>query len=347
MSQNGNSTLFGDPHRVYGNGNLTQNGSGNHTQIANLTQNGDAEDVDAIFSIYGDPHRMFVQSMMSRSIISATEFTALFELIFKKCNIHMRLGNIGERQKKFILTCNKMLEEKCNMKILKVLDEESPKKISFLVLTNRADRSKDTNKLTIKDQFNFAPHELEYLKLVLNEIMENPMRQVKSTKALNIAKNLDKSTKKIQAHEAEAILQKFKNHNWLRETSSGTILLSTRFIYEMEPFLKETYPEYVGKCILCRKIAIRFIECPNENCDSQFHAYCAKGIEYRCNQLQCKSTLPERRQDNGHRQTASTSGQTQNPSTSGQTASTSESPERTQTGQNKRKRIIQMDSDSD
>lgn len=341
MSQNGNSTLFG---------NLTQNGNGNLTQIE--YQNGDGEDVDAIFSIYGDPHRMFVQSMMSRSIISATEFTALFELIFKKCNIQMRLGNIGQRQKMFILTCNKMLEEKCNMKILKVLDEESPKKISFLVLTNRADRSKDTNKLTIKDQHNFAPHELEYLKLVLDEIMENPMRQVKSTKALNIAKNLDKSTKKIQAHEAEAILQKFKNHNWLRETSSGTILLSTRFIYEMEPFLKETYPDYVGKCTLCRKIAIRSIECSNENCHSQFHAYCAKGIDHRCNQ--CKATLPERRQDNGHRQTASASDQTQTPSTSGQTTSASgqtnsafDSPERTQPGKNKRKRIVQMDSDSD
>jgi len=316
-----------------------------------MSQNGDAEDVDAIFSIYGDPHRMFVQSMMSRSIISATEFTALFELIFKKCNIQMRLGNIGERQKKFILTCNKMLEEKCNMKILKVLDEESPKKISFLVLINRADRSKDTNKLTIKDQLNFAPHELEYFKLVLNEIMENPMRQVKSTKALNIAKNLDKSTKKIQAHEAEAILQKFKNHNWLRETSSGTILLSTRFIYEMEPFLKETYPDSVGKCTLCRKIAIRSIECSNENCDSQFHAYCAKQLpDHRCNQ--CKATLPER--FDGHRQTASASGQTQTPSTSGQTTSASgqtnstpDSTERTQPGQNKRKRIILMESDSD
>merc|ERR1712223_360050 len=135
-------------------GNLTQNGSQNRSgsQNGNGSQNG--TDEDAIFSIYGDPHRMFVQAMMSRSIISATEFTALFELIFKKRNIQMRLGNIGERQKTFILTCNKMLEDKCNMKILKVLDEESSRRISFLVLTNRADRSKDTNKLTIKGNEN-------------------------------------------------------------------------------------------------------------------------------------------------------------------------------------------------
>ena len=87
------------------------------------------------------------------------------------------------------------------------------------------------------DQLTFAPHELEYLKLILDEIMENPMRQIKSTKALNASKNLDKSTKKIQPHEAEMILQKFKDKKWLVE-NSGNILMSTRFIFEMEPFLK-------------------------------------------------------------------------------------------------------------
>jgi len=291
---------------------------------------------------------MFVQAMMSRSIISATEFSALFELIFKKCNVQMRLGNIGDRQKAFILSCNKMLEDKCNMKILKVLDEESSRRISYLILTNRADRSKDTNKLTIKDQFNFAPHELEYLKLLLDEIMDEPMREIKSTKALNIAKNLEKSTRRIQAHEAEVILQKFKDHQWLSETRSGAILLSTRFIYEMEPFLRETYGQRVGKCTLCRKIAIRSIFCSNENCNSQFHAYCAKGIDHKCNQ--CRAPLPERHQDSAHRRAVITSSQI--PSTSGQVISISGSSEQSQqyesqTGQIKRKRIVQMDSDSD
>ena len=337
MSQRGNMTLFG---------NLTQNGNGNMTQHRNGSQN--EVDEDAIFSIYGDPHRMFVQAMMSRSIISATEFNALFELIFKKCNVEMRLGNIGDRQKAFILSCNKMLEDKCNMKILKVLDEESSRRISYLILTNRADRSKDTNKLTIKDQFNFAPHELEYLKLLLDEIMDEPMREIKSTKALNIAKNLEKSTRRIQAHEAEVILQKFKDHQWLSETRSGAILLSTRFIYEMEPFLRETYGQRVGKCTLCRKIAIRSIFCSNEYCNSQFHAYCAKGIDHKCNQ--CRETIPERHQDSAHRRAVITSSQI--PSTSGQVISISGSSEQSQqyesqTGQIKRKRIVQMDSDSD
>jgi len=128
------------------------------------------------------------------------------------------------------------------------LDEESPKKRPFLVLANRNDRSKDSNKLTIKDQVIFEPHEMDYLKLVLDEIMENPLRQIKSTRALNIAKNMEK----IQTQEAEAILQKLKNRKWLIENDLGIILLSTRFIIEMGPFIMDAYPDLVGKCTLCK-----------------------------------------------------------------------------------------------
>ena len=133
------------------------------------------------------------------------------------------------------------------------------------------------------DQLTFAPHELEYLKLILDEIMENPMRQIKSTKALNVSKNMDKNTKKIQPHEAEAILQKFKDNKWLVE-KDGIILLSTRFIYEMEPFLKDVYTDFVNQCSLCRKIAIRCIECPDENCDSKYHPYCVREIRQKTGQ---------------------------------------------------------------
>ena len=205
-------------------------------------------------------------------------------------------------------------------------------------MINRTDRSRDTNKLTIKDQLTFAPHELEYLKLILDEIMENPMRQIKSTKALNVSKNMDKNTKKIQPHEAEAILQKFKDNKWLVE-KDGIILLSTRFIYEMEPFLKDVYTDFVNQCFLCRKIAIRCIECPDENCDSKYHAYCVREIRQKTGQnpkcSQCKSTLPERFEGVGNRQNGNDD---------------SGSPDRiqyqNQPGQ-KRKRIQQMESDSD
>ena len=291
-----------------------------------------------VFGTYGDPHRMFVQAMMNRCTIAASEFSPLFEMICKNCNIQLDTYTKGDKQKALILATNKVLESKCNMKVIKVYDEELTKKVSSLVLINRTDRSRDTNKLTIKDQLTFAPHELEYLKLILDEIMENPMRQIKSTKALNVSKNMDKNTKKIQPHEAEAILEKFKDNKWLVE-KDGIILLSTRFIYEMEPFLKDVYTDFVNQCSLCRKIAIRCIECPDENCDNKYHAYCVREIRQKTGQnpkcSQCKSTLPERFEGVGNRQNGNDD---------------SGSPDRiqyqSQPGQ-KRKRIQQMESESD
>lgn len=288
-----------------------------------------------VFETYGDPHRMFVQSMMNRCIITATEFNQLFEMICKNCNIHLDNYNKSTYQKTLIMTCNTVLDNKCNMKIIKVGDEEYAKIISSLILVNRTDRSKDTTKLTIRDQVTFAPHELEFLKLILDEIMENPMRQIKSTKALNLCKNLDKSIKKIQPHEAEMILQKLKSNKWLVE-NSGILILSTRFIYEMEPFLREVYVDYINNCSLCRKIVIRCIVCPNEDCDSKYHMYCAKGVD-KCNSRckNCKTPLPDRFQGVGNRVQIPEPG------------SPEQSQYQSQSGGQKRKRIQQMESDSE
>jgi len=316
------------------------------SQVHNGTHNGhngqvqETEEPD-VFGTYGDPHRMFVQAMMNRCTIPASEFSPLFEMICKNNNIQLDTYTKGDKQKALILATNKVLESKCNMKIIKVYDEELVKKVSSLVLINRTDRSRDTNKLTIKDQLTFAPHELEYLKLILDEIMENPMRQIKSTKALNVSKNMDKNTKKIQPHEAEAILQKFKDNKWLVE-KDGIILLSTRFIYEMEPFLKDVYTNYVNQCSLCRKIAIRCVECPNENCDNKYHVFCVRQIKVdtgspKC--MQCKSTLPERFQ-------GVQTFDRQNGNGNDDSGSPDRSQYQSQPGQ-KRKRIQQMESDSD
>ena len=69
-----------------------------------------------------------------------------------------------------------------NLKLVKVFDESKKGKSSFLLLVNKTDRSKDDNKLTIRDQATFPPHEMEYLKLIVDDIMENPLREVKETR---------------------------------------------------------------------------------------------------------------------------------------------------------------------
>jgi len=254
--------------------------------------------LEKLMKNYGKPHRMFVQAMLTRGIISSTDLKALFELICKRCDIVLP-AETKDVTKAFYFEINKKINEKCNLKLVKVFDEANKGKNSFLLLVNKTDRSKDDNKLTIKDQATFAPHEMEYLKLIVDNVMENPLREVTSTRALSISKDVNKNNKKIPAQEAEVILQKFKDHKWLADCKdSGAILLSTRFISEMEPYLREIYTDLVGNCTKCGKIVVRGIDCSNEECECQYHIYCAHDptVKYKCGK--CKSELPDRTQEN-------------------------------------------------
>lgn len=255
------------------------------------------QNIEKLMKNYGKPHRMFVQAMLTRGIISSRDLKELFELICKRCDIELP-ADTAKLTKAFYFAINMKIYEKCNLKLVKVFDEANIAKNSFLLLVNKTDRSKDDNKLTIKDQTTFPPHEMEYLKLIVDNIMENPLREVTSTRALSISKDVNKNNKKIPAQEAEVILQKFKDHNWLAECQdSGAILLSTRFIYEMEPYLKEIYPDNVGTCAKCKKMVIRGIYCSNEDCESQYHIYCAHEKKEKIKCVKCKLELTDRTQE--------------------------------------------------
>ena len=123
-----------------------------HNGTHNGSQNGHVQETEEpdVFGTYGDLHRMFVQAMMNRCTMAASEFTQLFEMICKNCNIQLDTYSKSEKQRLLILTASNVLEKKCNMKIVKVFDEEHSKRVSSLILINRTDRSRDTNKLTIK-----------------------------------------------------------------------------------------------------------------------------------------------------------------------------------------------------
>ena len=53
----------------------------------------------------------------------------------------------------------------------------------------------------------FLPHELEYMKLLVKAIIDNPMRELSQTVALNMYKKVKK--KKVTIAQSEATLEKF------------------------------------------------------------------------------------------------------------------------------------------
>ena len=42
-------------------------------------------DLKEVYGVYGKPHRMFIQAMLTRGIIPSSELKKLFELIMKRC----------------------------------------------------------------------------------------------------------------------------------------------------------------------------------------------------------------------------------------------------------------------
>ena len=137
----------------------------------------------------------------------------------------------------------------------------------------------------------FLPHELEYMKLLVKAIIDNPMRELQQNVALNLSKKVKK--KRVSIVQSENTLEKFIEHKWLMLSKDGNIRLSTRFIYEMEPYLNKAFKDKDLKCSFCERIVIRSVVCPNKACDSQFHVYCAAGSSNQC--FKCEDTLPSRR----------------------------------------------------
>ena len=177
----------------------------------------------------------------------------------------------------FIKTINSKLDDEgLGMNIVKALDEEPLGRRNFYVFVNTLDRSTDANQITRRAMFDFQPHEVQYLKLLTEAIVESEERQIGKINALNVAKGVKQRT--VKTTDAEAILRRLHEQKWLTEIEDQrghvSYILSTRFIAEMEPYLKATYGDRLTKCgsKTCGKLVLRGVRC--EHCEVVFHRYC-------------------------------------------------------------------------
>lgn len=150
---------------------------------------------------------------------------------------------------------NELSRNHLPFKIVKAIDEDFRIRKNHYVLVNRLDRSSDSTQLTKKAMVDFSPAELEYLKLIMEEIVESEEREIGHTKALNLTRNV--KTKSMKPNDGQNVLSKFVDRLWLKKNSErNTIRLSTRFIAEMEPYLDAEIQ--LQKCFLCKnKLVVR------------------------------------------------------------------------------------------
>ena len=90
---------------------------------------------------------------------------------------------------------------------LQISEEDRRKKQTSYVLVNRMDRSDDSTQLTRKAMVDFQPFELEFLKLLVAEIICSDDRQVEEIPALHLHNRV--KTKAMRPQEAEDVLHRF------------------------------------------------------------------------------------------------------------------------------------------
>ena len=228
---------------------------------------------------YGHAHRMFVQSIMQKGIMTGKEFTTLFKLCCKKGQI--QLGALDPKDLKKVkldfLNCVNVKLDKLGFRIKNCHDEVEldidGNRKSYLAFVNRTDRSEDANAMTLKAMVTFQPFETDYLKVIVHAIMKSELKLVMSNAAINLFREV--KSRKFDLDLADKTIDKFHEHKWLiRDGRTGKIRFHTRFLAEMEEWLKALYPDELMKCTICNKTVLKSKKCSNVNCEAIFHFYC-------------------------------------------------------------------------
>ncbi|CAN8001587.1 unnamed protein product [Ixodes hexagonus] len=147
---------------------------------------------------YGDEHRLFLQIMLSRKILSLSELKEVIEFCHEKyqgncCNVVD-----DESLTRFISDINGKLTS-FNMRIKHGVSEDDGKR--FYALVNLKD-----NELS-KCATMFSGNEMTYFKKLVQQIVESDNGTISSTEALNIADDLGNC--RLQVTAAEDLIERW------------------------------------------------------------------------------------------------------------------------------------------
>jgi len=165
------------------------------------------------------------------------------------------------------------------------VDEESELRASkggFLILISIKNFSDDSAKWTMT----FNPIELEYFKILIRHIMNNPAKEITNIFALHRGNDL--KSRQLGTLESQNILNKLRDYHWLRfSNEKPEIRLGPRFIAEMGPFLKLMFQNQTNDCLFCRKLVIQSAQC--DQCGGHYHLPCVLELQTSKTNPKCKN----------------------------------------------------------
>ncbi|KAI0273699.1 Nse1 non-SMC component of SMC5-6 complex-domain-containing protein [Gloeopeniophorella convolvens] len=215
-----------------------------------------------------DVQRLFLQSVISRRVLSADLAKALWKqsvAAVKAADETLRVDANGtDGWDTFIAAVNRSLDP-LDLEFSHIHNEVTGKDIYALV--NRRD---DEIAQIASD---YSGLEISYFKALVEQIMlaPNSSYSISSLAALREVNSLKSQMTKTQA---ENVLNSFVAKGWLLKSKKGRFSLAPRALLELQPYLKSTYPEEILECIICHEILTRGHACPRANCGVRIHNNC-------------------------------------------------------------------------
>lgn len=200
--------------------------------------------------IYGDIHRFFLRTVASQGVLSLREAKKCTEkfTVNEPINIQELIKEINDKirpyQQEIKLTSNEVSGEEVVVFISLGYDDAS------------------------KSQTVFSPAELDYFRVLIEQILSNDSRQISGEHA---TKKFD--IKRFTKAEAKKLLSIWCKMYYL-EKDGRNYALGVRAIHEFEGYFRQNMPYLIDEssCSLCNKIVFRGYTCPN----------CSKSIHSRC-----------------------------------------------------------------
>ncbi|KJE95878.1 hypothetical protein CAOG_06281 [Capsaspora owczarzaki ATCC 30864] len=202
-----------------------------------------------------DTHRLFVQALMSRTLIAENDLQELFK------QVHVATGKQPGTLNEFLKIIKANLDI-ISFDITSVKSEDDGRR--YFALVNRY--ADEISKMAS----DYEPQEMELLNKLVELITLSDSGTASSIDVDNVAPLL---TRPLTKAAAEVAVRKFTHDGWIHD-DEGTLSLTTRTILELEPHLKESFSEHVIACAACSSLVFRGQVCKQSGCGGKLHNHC-------------------------------------------------------------------------
>ncbi|KAH9063372.1 hypothetical protein EDB87DRAFT_177028 [Lactarius vividus] len=218
----------------------------------------------------GDVQRLFLQSVISRRVLSVDLAKALWKQsveAVKAADDTIQINantNSAEGWSDFLASLNRSLDP-LDLELSRMRDEITGKDMYALV--NRRDDE------IARIASDYSPLEISYFRALVEQIMLAPNNSY-SISSLAALREVNALTSPMTKTQAESVLASFVAKDWLLKSKKGRFSLSPRSLLELQPYLKSTYPDEILECTICFEILTHGHACPKAKCGVGMHHAC-------------------------------------------------------------------------